>query len=98
MTRRPMTDEELDAYIDELNEREAAQSHVDMSVTIISVHGRIGNVRWLETEYSATKQRSGKYFEYEVSMPVGDSRTFDLIRRLQDAQENGAGIWFETSH
>lgn len=96
MTKRPMTDEELDAYIDALNEREAAQSHVDTSVTIISVHGRIGNVRWLETEFHATKQRNGKYFEYEVSMPADDSRTFDLIRRLQDAQESGSGIWFES--
>jgi hypothetical protein len=104
MRKRPMTDEELDAYIDELNEREAAQIKIDESILVIEVRGRIGNVRWLETEFGARKQRYSQrrynnyveYTEYVVEMPAEDQRTTSLLRRLQSEQEDGAGIWFET--
>jgi hypothetical protein len=99
-----MTDEELDAYIDELNEREAAQVKIDESILVIQVRGRIGNVRWLESEFGAKKQRYSQrrynsyveYTEYVVEMPAESQRTTDLFRRLQSEQESSASIWFET--
>lgn len=91
-TRRMLTDEELDAYIDELNDRESAGIQIDRSITIISVHGRLANVRWLE-DLGAKKQKSGKFYEYEIELPSDNQQTTDVIRQLQRAE----GVWFDES-
>lgn len=77
-----MSDDELDSMIDE-------------STLIITVHGRIGNVRWLEQE-GAAKRPSGKYYEYHLELPADAQKTTDLLRRLSEEEESGAGIWTTT--
>jgi hypothetical protein len=76
-----------------INFSKGQQTIIDESIRVISVHGKIGNVHWLETEYGATKQpvlvRNRTYQQYIVEVLA--EKAFDLIRRLQSAE----GIWFD---
>lgn len=75
---------------------------IDEGTHEIFIMGRIGNVRWLEQEYGATRERHSvkrynewkDYTRYVVEVAADSEQEQNLISRLVEAEQD-SGIWFE---